>query len=333
MKRWQIVALQRPTLEDFLSLEDKEVADLVIKRGKPKVVVLVPDNTRRTGIIFWKMKPDSTNFEAELFVKLSALYMKIIRTIFAHGIETLFIPGLTHGNLQRGKKYVDSNINHATALILQSNEWIDFYEEHGIKVKLYGNLEYIKSLGYPQVIEWRKEVESKTAHHREHRLFWGYACSCSLETLRLIDMSIDFYKKYGRYPTRKEKIKLYYGEHINDVDIFIRPGEIRDSDCQPPLISGKAQMYFPLCPLTELKEDFFRKILYDFLYCRMITFSKKKYADSDIKEVEIETLRRYLTTNKDVIIGLGERLGKFWIPTCQIKTPSQEMKRGGGSKA
>jgi hypothetical protein len=144
-------------------------------------------------------------------------------------------------------------------------------------------------------------------------------------------MSIDFYKKHGRYPTKDEKIKLYYGEHVDDVDIFIRPGEIRDSDCQPPLISGKAQMYFPLCPLTELEEDFFRKILYDFLYCRMITYSKKKYTDSDIKEIEIATLRSYLITNRNVIIGLGERLGKFWIPNCQIKAPT-EFGRGGETK-
>jgi len=314
---------QRPTLHEFLNLEDKEIADLVRKRGKPKVVVLVPDNTRRTGIIFWKMKPDSNHFEVELFGKLSALYMKLIETIFAHGIETLFIPGLTHGNLQRGKRYVDSNINYATALILKSQEWIDFYAKHQIKVKVYGDLQLISELGYFQLVKWSRDIEKRTAHHRKHRLFWGYACSCSQETLRLMDASIDFYRQHGRYPTREEKIKLYYGEHVDDVDIFIRPGELRDSDCQPPLISGKAQMYFPICPPTELEEDFFRKILYDYLYCRMITYSKKRYADSDLKHTEIEALREYLTANRDAIIGLGERIGKFWIPNHQLRLTAQ----------
>lgn len=311
---------QRPTEKEFLSLKAEEIAKIVKEEGKPRVVVLVPDNTRRTGILFWEMKPDSADFEAELFAKLSPLYMNLIETIFGHGIQTLFIPGLTHGNLQRGRKYVDSNINCATKLILQSEQWTDFYEEHEIRVKVYGNLQYIVDLGYPHVIDWCREIENKTSENRKHLLFWGYACSSSHETLRLMDMSIDFYKKHRRYPTKSEKIVMYYGEHVDDVDIFIRPGEVRDSDCQPPLISGKAQMYFPLSPLTQLKEDFFKQILYDFLYCRMITFSKKKYIDRDIKEFDIETLRRYLETNRDVIIGLGERLGKFWIPNCQIKT-------------
>lgn len=319
---------QRPTLQEFLDFEDKEVADLVRKRGKPNVVVLVPDNTRRTGIIFWNMKPDSKSFEVELFGRLSTLYMKLIKTIFAHGIKTLFIPGLTHGNLQRGKKYVDTTINYATALILQSQEWMDFYAKHEIRVKLYGNLQYISELGYPQIIKWSKGIENKTACHMRHRLFWGYACSCSQETLRLMDMSIDFYKRHGRYPTREEKIQLYYGEHVDDVDIFIRPGELRDSDCQPPLISGKAQMYFPICPLTELEDGFFRKILYDFLYCRIITYSKKKYVDSDLKQIETKTLKRYLTANRDTIIGLGERIGKFWVPNCQ----AWMSPRNGGTK-
>lgn len=319
---------QKPTLQEFLDFEDKEIADLVRKKGKPNVVVLAPDNTRRTGIIFWNMKPDSKSFEVELFGRLSTLYMKLIKTIFAHGIKTLFIPGLTHGNLQRGKKYVDSNINYATALILQSQEWIDFYAKHEIKVKLYGNLQYISELGYPQIIKWSRDIENKTAHHKRHSLFWGYACSCSQETLRLMDMSIDFYKRHRRYPTREEKIQLYYGEHVDDVDIFIRPGELRDSDCQPPLISGKAQMYFPICPLTEQEESFFRKILYDFLYCRVITYSKKKYVDSDLKQIETETLKRYLTANRDAIIGLGERIGKFWVPNCQVWLSP----RNGGTK-
>jgi hypothetical protein len=302
----------------FLSLENKEVAEIVKRFRTPKVVVLVPDNTRRTGIIFWRMKPEAADFESELFERLSKPYMKIIKSIFSHGIRTLFIPGLTHGNLSRGKKYVEGNLNHATRLIFQGEDWLNFYNENGIKVKIYGNLELIQKLGYPYVLDWREEIEKRTSKNKDHTLFWGYACSSSLETARLMDECIDFYKKTGRYPTREEKIKLYYGEHVDDVDIFIRPGEIRDSDCQPPLIGGKAQMYFPLNPITELRNDFFRRILYDFLYCRMKTFSKKKYVNNDA-ENGVALLKRYYERNKDVIIGLGQRVGKFWIPNFKIK--------------
>ena len=113
-------------------------------------------------------------------------------------------------------------------------------------------------------IKWCDEVKEFTSKFKKRIFYWGFACSSTLEYERIAKMSIDYYKQFNRYPTRKQLIKLYYGKVIDNVDIYIRPGEIRDSDCQPPIISGLSQFYFPITPLTELNSNFYRDILYDF---------------------------------------------------------------------
>ncbi len=72
-------------------------------------------------------------------------------------------------------------------------------------------------------------------------------------------------------------------------------------------------MYFPVCPLTEIGGDFFKEILYDYLFCRVISRSKKEY-EKRPSEGDLSRLREFLKTNERVIIGLGNRIGNFWVP-------------------
>ena len=300
--------------EVFMGLEKSEVADLLKLAGSPNTVVLVPDNTRRTGLLYKSIKADSKYFERDLFNALSSPFRRLIKTIFDHGIKNLFIPSLTHGNLSRSKKYVDSHFKIATRLILNEEKWVNFYEENDIRVRIYGDVNTIKNLGYHDFVKWVKNIETATESNSRHTLFWGYACTGSIETMRIINLCIDFYEQNGRHPSNQEIKELYYGVNVDDVDIFIRPGEIRDSDCQPPLISGNAQMYFPMCPLTELDESFFKEILYDYLFCRIPSRGSKEYS----KQMDLSDYQRikgFYDLNRDTIIGLGEKIGCFWVPS------------------
>lgn len=301
---------------DFLQKSPEEIAEIVKKVGTPKTVLIVPDNIRRTGIIYKGLDPTKESFERQVFEALNKPYIRLLENIFKHGIRTIFVPSLIHGNLNRYTRYVKEHLRLATYWIFRSEEWLSFYNRLGIRVKVYGDLEYFgrvaRSLGFDDALEWCKQVEDDTARNNNHLLFWGVACSGSIETQRLVKLGIDFYRRYGREPTHKELILLYFREDVEPIDIFIRPGEIRDSDCQPPLIGGNAEMYFPVVPLTELPEDFFKQILYDYLYCRLRTFGRKQY--SEITREELEVVKRHYEDNRDIIIGLGERYGNFWIP-------------------
>jgi hypothetical protein len=303
---------------DFLNLTDDEVVAIVQKIGRPKVVVLMPDATRRTGIIYKRMKPDSADFENILFDYLSEPFTNLAKIMYNQGLKTLFIPGFTHGNLQRGKRYVKALINTGVKSILNDDYWLDFYRDFQVNVNFYGDFQFIKNMveadDFTNLIMWCEEVKKLTRHNRKRTFYWGFACSSTLEYERLAKISIDFYKEFNEYPDRKKLIKLYYGKSIDNVDIYIRPGEVRDSDCQPPIIGGLSQLYFPVVPLTELDPDFYRRILFDYLYNRIITYSKKSYFDSDFYDNKLDQLSEFYNNNKNEIIGLGNRIGKFWVP-------------------
>lgn len=308
------------TKEEFMKLPTAKIKEIVIAEGLPKVGVLIPDGTRKSATILNNLNSNMDNFEEELFSKVNQKLMKVIEIMFSHGVHTLFIPSLTHGNLRRSKKYVDSAINIGLKYILKDRTWFDFYKKYDIKVRVYGDLNLFKEMGYDHIINWVNEVQEATSDHKNHKLFFGLACSNKYEIPRLIDMGIDFHEQKGRYPSLEEKIEMYYGELIDEVDFFIRPTILRDSDIQPPLISGnKTQMYFPVLPFIYLTKEIFREIIYDLLYLRTITFGLDNYDLNTINKIEKDILKEYYKNNEKSVIGVGKRIGNLWIPLPQIK--------------
>jgi len=312
-----------PSREEFLQMGYEQVAKIVARVGSPKIVMIVPDNIRRTGIVCWGLNPDDETFEEKVFERLSKPYMRILETVFQCGVKCILAPSLTHGNLNRHERYVREHLRLATYWIFRGGDWLSFYDRMGVRVKVYGDLGYFgriaESFGYGEAVEWCRQVEEDTVNNDKCLLLWGVACSGSHETERLVKMGIEFNRCQGREPSREELIKLYYGEDLDYIDIFIRPGEIRDSDCQPPLIGGKSEMYFPVVPLTELKDDFFRWILYDYFFCRLKTYSMKQYRETSGDRDQIKVVRRHYLKNRDTILGIGERVGDFWIPLINAR--------------
>ena len=49
--------------EEFLKMSNEQVENLISKLGYPRCVEVVPDATRRTGIIYDKMRVDHKDFE------------------------------------------------------------------------------------------------------------------------------------------------------------------------------------------------------------------------------------------------------------------------------
>ncbi len=316
------------TKEEFMALSSKEIASIVKKEGRPKVGVYLIDGTRRAGFLFYNLKPQSENFEKKLYNNINPLFLHQIKIILTHGLQTLFIPIFKHENLDRKKEWLDKAIENGVRPVFQGEKWLDFYNEYDIKVKIYGDLDYIKKCGYSKLVDWAMELEKNTSHHKTHRIYWGLACSNNFEQKRLFDLGINFYKEFGRHPNSDEKIKLYFGENVDEVDILIRSTEIRDSDLQPPIISGKkTQMYFLVAPNDiSFNENVFKEILFDFLYCRTNIFGNRMYYDEDLENVDIKALQQYYELNKHLIIGIGNRIGKFWIPYLNIKIPKKLKK-------
>jgi hypothetical protein len=70
-----------------------------------------------------------------------------------------------------------------------------------------------------------------------------------------------------------------------------------------------------------LTQDTYRKILFDLLFCRPGE-SRRDYTKNDLKD--IESLKNYFLSSKSTVLGLGERIGDFWVPTFE---PVEKLKR------
>lgn len=312
------------TEKDFIGQDATSIARIVENAGKPKTVLLVPDGSRRVGMIQYRLNPKDRQFLSQAFQREHLETIRILKTIFSHGIKTIFIPNGTHGNLERGREYMDKFINSGVKPLLKDKVWLDFYREFEVRVRLYGDIDVIVKAGYPELPEWIADVERETAGNTRHTIFYGLAMSQHREECRLARIAVDYYEKTGNRPTDKELERLYFGTEVEPVDIFIRPVEVRDSECQPVLIGGKAEMYFPLIPFAEMSENIFRRILYDYLYSRMKTYGRKSY-DDGVDDDELDAMREYYRFNSETVLGLGKRRknGHFWYADSWVVIPEK----------
>jgi undecaprenyl diphosphate synthase len=312
--------------DDFIQLPTEEIAKIINRLGRPKSGVFLSDGSRRSAMVFWGLKPEHESFEESYIEVGSKQFLDNLKMIFDHGLETIMIPSLKHENYNRYKKNIDAIIYKAIKTMLIGETWVKFYEDYNVKVKIYGDLEYVKQKGYPEIYEWAKEIEERTKNNTTHKLFHGLACSNFYEHRRLMDLAVDFYIENNRKPNEQEKIRLYFGDDMEDVDFLIRSTEIRDSDLQPPIISGrKTQMYFLVAPdHISFSQNVFREILYDLLYSRLPAFGKKEYKDIDYSESNLKFIKEYYSLNKTKIFGIGKKIGPFWIPIINIELPTNK---------
>jgi undecaprenyl diphosphate synthase len=187
------------TKNEFLQLSAAQISELVKKLGKPKVGVFMPDGSRRSAIFFLGLKPGDNDFEKKYIKVNGKKFLDDVKLIFQHGLNTLMVPTLKHENFDRDKKTVDAIIEYAIKSILVSKEWLDFYDEYKIKVTVYGDYEYIKSKGYPEVIDWIKEVEDLTKNNTKHKLFHGIECYKKSEHLRIMEFIIELLESFCNY--------------------------------------------------------------------------------------------------------------------------------------
>ena len=314
--------------EEFIKLTTEQIAEIVRKRGKPKVICLIPDGTRKKNIIVDRIDPKSKQFLEYHTTGNHEDFIEILKIFYSHGVQTVFLPTVARGNLIRSTEYQKLLIDKALKTILVSDIWRNFLKEYDIKMKVYGDVKYISELGYPEVMDWISEAENKTKNNHKRKFFLGLAYGQSVEEVRLAQIAIDFFNTTGKTPTCDDLITRYYGEPIDTIDILIRPSVIRDSDMQPILISGKSEFYFPVTSCLQITKTIFREILYDYLYQRMISYGLKDYSDG-VSEFELAYMQRFFKLNEYAVLGIGRRMkgGHFWYPVPQVLLPDEKESR------
>lgn len=298
--------------EKFTTLPAKEIAQIVKEKGKPKAGIFVPDGTRRMTLAFGHVSPEADDFYSENVRMTTQYFMHNLKVFFEHGLQTLFVPLISSAVLKRKKRYQQITLQQGLKTILKNETWLNFYAENDIRIIVYGDLKYLRESECAQAIEWITEIQKLTVKHKTHRLFYGFASPDRIGT-GLTHLTIDFYKSYAREPTYDELVKMYYGEYIAPADFFIMSTKLAGLGALPPLIvGGETQLYFLAAPgIMALNKDTYRKILYDYLFCRPHK-PHQNYTAEDSQD--IETLRNYFMRQKSTVIGLGMNIGNFWVP-------------------
>jgi phosphoglycolate phosphatase-like HAD superfamily hydrolase len=304
-----------PSLEEFLIMTDEKVAALVSASPEGRVGVLVPDGNRKAGLVIWGFDPSKKDFDKDLFNSIHSKFLTVVQTFFENGVRTLFIPLLMHSNFDRGKAYMDAAMSDGLNHLFIGEDWHAFYDQCDIRVRFYGDIDYISSRGYDKLVGWIRDLEQRTKEHKSATLFYGVACNRSVEEVRLVQIGSKYVSKEGKVPTKEDLIRDYYGMDAPNIGFFIRPTEVRDSDVQPILISGsRTQMYFPVSPVGFLSKRVIRTMLYDLIYCRVASGGKKMYSKSDITSANLNKVKEYYQKNMETVLGIGDREGPFWIP-------------------
>jgi tuberculosinol/isotuberculosinol synthase len=303
-----------PTPEEFQNWPTERVAECV-RQGKPKVCVFPINGTRRWLTLEY---PDeaAADFE-EAYRRIGgARFIELFKLFFDHGIETLLTPAFGPDIIARGTDYMPI-AEQAMRWFAQDQNYLDFYDAYDVRVRVYGDTHrYLQETSYAHVLEGFDQVAQRTAAHRRHRLFCGICAHDATESIAQI--GVRFFQEHNRLPDRRQIIEAYYGEYVENVDLFIGFERFTAFD-MPLLATGAEDLYFTVSPSPYLDTHILRAILYDHMYTRRL--DETDYMDLLPEDWKI--LEDFYTLNRRHVLGLGRQFARnhFWYPLPQVKLP------------
>jgi tuberculosinol/isotuberculosinol synthase len=297
---------------EFLHLSSDEVAKLV-RAVEPQVCVLAVNGTRRW---FRLEYGDNQQNDEQAYVAASGKrYLELCQMCFDHGLDTLISPVFSASHLTRSGSYMQKIGIKGLVHMATHPDFLDFYQGYNIRVRFYGD--YRKRLAgtpFADLCDLFDEVTKATAQNSGRRLFFGLFANDATETIG--QLSIEFFQKTGRPPTREELVELYYGEHIQPASLFIGFSKLRVYD-YPLLNLGQEDLYFTVAPSLYLNEPQLRSILYDHIYLRRI--ENQDYAE--MSEVDFQAMQNFYLAQRENTLGVGTLHGGIWVPDQQIPEP------------
>jgi adenosine tuberculosinyltransferase len=303
-------------LETFLNLPTEEVAQIVQEAG-PKVCVFPINGTRR-----WFMIEHPTHSGVSFLGYLDIVikrHIEIYQLFFNHGIKTLLTPIFGPDLMKRGEDYMKLAAD-GMERIASHPDFLKFYQAYDVRVRCYGDYhKFLNSTSYAYLSEKLDKVTEMTLSHNENRLFFGVFAHDATETIA--KLSIDYYKRHKKAPSKYELVELYYGEYVEPVSFFIGFDKFSTFD-MPLVATGDEDLYFTIAPSLYLNKEQLRTILYDHIYLRpQIVFENYTSITREIQDF----MQRFYHTNLGNTIGVGipnEEIG-FWYPQSQIEIPGE----------
>ena len=291
----------------FHNLKRSDVAEFMQERG-PKVCVFPLNGTRR-WFLLERAKPNE-DFAQAYLQSITDRLVEICELMFEHGIDTLMMPVLSPHLFQaRGDQYTKMTVS-ALSLLTDHPKFLNFYEEHQVRVRFYGDYsQYFAGTSFAYLEDNIQQVTEKTKSHNQHRLLWGVCAHDATETTAAL--AIKYYQQHGQQPDKQALLEMYYGENIPPVSFFITAAKPRVFD-MPLVTNGREDLYFTVAPSPYLSETQLRDILYDHLYSR----PKQEISYDELEPEEWANLRQFYESHRHKTLGVGTRQEQsgVWFP-------------------
>ena len=287
---------QPPRLEDFLAAPVEAVAAVA-----PQTVFVSPGGTRRSAVLAG-MRHDGEEYP----VWARRQVIEYIGLLFRLGVRHVCVTSLRHSSLSEVGRFQQR-------LIAWTEKSLTGEEARADYVRLDCRARLIGAEAIPALHALDGKLREATAGHGERTLWYYISPSPEAHWETLFETAI---RTQAR--TRAEMVRALYGEDIPLGTMCISNGKpMVAADIFPLILAGEVQCYWFQRPYVTLDEQVLRHVIYDYAYLRK-TWSK----DKSQRYVDIVNQRAFWERN--VILGLGRRVGPFWYPVGSPEAGPEE---------
>jgi hypothetical protein len=292
--------------ETFINLTSAEIAAVLQKSGSKACVFPINGSRRWFLLEHGLISPiNAAQTYAEAAGKRHA---EIYQMFFEYGVDTLIAPVFGSEILNRGDEYMET-IGISMSRLSTHPDFLSLYKKYQVRVHFYGDYRrQLANTPYSYLSDQFDHITQHTAKHTRHRIFYGVFASDATDTIA--QQSVQFFRKNGRVPTRRELIETYYGEYIEKANLFIGFEKFNVFD-YPMLNWGEESLYFTVAPSLYLTQNQLCSILYDYMYLRPTPAPDY----TEMPEQDFESMRQFYTTHRETIFGTGEMRGGIWYPS------------------
>jgi hypothetical protein len=275
-----------PTQDEFLAAPLETVAAVA-----PPSIVYAPGGTRRSAM-FAGVKPWSQEYLRRGEDGVAAC----LDIIFRHGVQHVFMPAVMVGHANEVDDVEQQLIKQMSALI-GDPYLLNLVNKNGWRLR-------IAPSAYTEVLRPLGEYLESNSPSDASRTWW-LTITPSYDSWW---STIIAFAKSDKVQSRSDAIAAMFGEDVPPITLCLAFGKPMISpDLFPPLLMDNVQCYWSQQAGLTLTEQQFRKVLYDYAFLRQ-TWQKDKTARAKQAGVHREIWER------EMILGLGQRLGPFWYP-------------------
>jgi adenosine tuberculosinyltransferase len=283
-----------PPKSEWLRWSTAEVAEWVRSRPEPLVVGWPSNGTRRWYMAHRRETPDAGDYLSTIIRRQAEFHGMVLE----HGVGVLLSPSFGAVNLERGAEYT----RYALGGLLQIASDASYRKlfDGGVRLRFYGDYESVLDTPeYRPMLEACHGLMDATAAGAGPLVLIGLFVDSAHD--RVARLGVEFARRNGRPPDRREQIEAYYGVPVPDLSLYV--GYEQPQLFDVPLIStGLEDLYVTLNPTLDVTRRQLREILYDHLVARRTPPVNYESLPPEARESLIE----YNERRRGMTLGLGD---------------------------